>query len=265
MRARTLGRPEKPPPRKRRSAGELALALGMGLLIGCAVATVALLGGRALLSRQPPTPLPFPTPSGTGGVTPPLPTPLPTIPVATIAAPPVAGGTISTTSGAIKFTLPGGSTIYVGPDSTVELTELPASPTAPQNTVLTLFDGRLLVLVDLRPGEAFFIQSPATDLAQVIGSVMGVEYDAQAGRFEVDCLEGHCRIGTLNEWIDLTGGQHSVQQSNGSPQPPDNSRNDLWRALGGDDVPPGPMPDLAATQAAFCATLQAQFPGTPCP
>lgn len=258
MRAAPLAGPPKPPPRKPRSAGELALALGMGLLIGCAVATVALIGGRALLSRPTATPLPIPTPLPTS-------TPLPTIPVATIAAPPVAGGTISTTSGAIKFTLPGGSTIYVGPDSTVELTELPAGPTAPQNTVLTLFDGRLLVLVDLKPGEAFFVQSPATDLAQVIGSVMGVEYDAQAGRFEVDCLEGHCRIGTLNEWMDLSGGQHSAQQSNGSPQPPDNSRNDLWRALGGDDVPPGPTPDLAATQAAFCATLQAQFPGTPCP
>lgn len=257
------------PERSRLSTAELIVVLFAGLFVGAAVAAFVLLAAWVVFRQASPPPsivITFQPPSPQ-----PTFTPLPTIPVQTIPVESVAGGTVSTTSGGIKFTLASGATIFVGQDSEVELTQLPAAEAATRRTVLTLLKGRLLVSVVLQPDETFIVRTPTQDFAQVTGSVMGVEYDPALQTFRVDCLEGHCRIGRDADAptgvVDLTGDQSSIQSQGNAPAVFNESRNAEWIALGGEVVPPPPTPTPLPTpnQAELCATFRAQFPGTPCP
>ena len=277
--------PEKPiSTHPRRRSGGLSLEslvlLVFGLVVGSGLAGFVLIQAWLLLRDEDPATagpgqvIVQAIPSGTLSPTiPPLPTytPLPTIPVEMIAIPSIAGGSIATTTGAVRFTLVTGSTVIVGPETEIELTQLPSAGAATRDVILTILRGRLLVQAVLGPNDTFRVQTPSLDVAQVIGSIMGVEYDPVSQTIHVDCLEGHCRLGkstdpqsdTVTEAVDLNGGQYTFQNPESTPAPLQESRNELWQPLGGDMVPPPntPEPDPETD----CAAFEAEFPTTPCP
>lgn len=271
----------KPRRRSRSVSIETVALLILGLFVGIGVAGFVLLEAYLLLQGRRAAPLPataappaVSTPSASNTPQPSA-TPLPTIPVETISLPSIPGGTISTTTGAVKFTLTTGATVFVAPETDVELTELPAAAGESRDVLLTLLRGRLLVQAVLEAGDSFRVQSPYRDVAEVVGSLMGVEFDPATFVFHLDCLEGHCRLGkfsdpaseSMSSAIDLTGGQYSFQDQGAPPIPPQNSRNEIWQPLGGEIVPAAntPTPEPTPERASFCATFTAQFAGTPCP
>lgn len=272
----------KPHRRSRGLSIESLVLLIFGLMIGAGLAGFVLLEAWLLL-RDDVTASPVPAVAQPVAQTVPVSThtptatftPVPTIPFETLPMPSISGGTIATTTGAIRFTLTTGATIFVAPDTELELTELPDASAQARDVLLTLLRGRLLVDAVLGPNDTFQIRTPALDVAQVVGSLMGVEYDPASQTFQVDCLEGHCRMGksadleseSIADAVDLEGGQYSFQSPDTTPEPPQNSRNEIWQPLGGERVPPPivPTPDATAERADFCATHQAQFPTTPCP
>ena len=251
-----------------------------GLVVGSGLAGFVLLQAWLLLRDEAPAAagpgqvVVQAVPDGTQSPTnSPLPTytPYPTIAVETIAIPSIAGGSFATTTGAVRFTLVTGSTVILGPETEIELTRLPDAGAEMRDVILTILRGRLLVQAVLGPNDTFRVQTPSHDVAQVVGSIMGVEYDPVSQTIHVDCLEGHCRLGkstdpqsdTVTEAVDLNGGQYTFQNPETTPEPPQESRNELWQPLGGDIVPPPNIPE--PDPESDCAAFQAEFPTTPCP
>ena len=209
------------------STFELIVILSVGLLLGGALAGLVLVEAWLLVPRATPV-----------AVAPTTAPPAVTVIPAAAAFP---GGVLRTDASPARLELPSGALIILAPDSELTLSALPAPDAAERATWLTLERGRVLVSVTLGAGEAVFIAAPTGLVAQVPGSLMGTTFDPSAGRFGVDCLEGHCQFGDdpdhtgdLNNPTDLEGGQSGSSDGGVSSE----CHNDDWRDIAGDLVPP---------------------------
>jgi len=157
---------------------------------------------------------------------------------------PISGQLVRTGEGALVRTGPGGRLVLiVGDNTTLYLDEMTTvglnNVNAAQGDIqLIIHGGKLLVNANLQPGRQLIVRTTINTQATVLGSVMGVEYRPDNQRLDADCLEGHCRLTSVNKSVDLETCQHSGVFSIGDPQPPDASRNAFWQPLGGEVVPP---------------------------
>ncbi|MGB7538050.1 MAG: protein phosphatase 2C domain-containing protein [Anaerolineales bacterium] len=159
------------------------------------------------------------------------------------------GGTLQTLEGTVLFILPDSSRVYLDRFSEVTLTQIADPRTGAQNNILTLDQGRLLIVLALRSGFSSTVKAPDNLRAQVLGSVMGVAYDPGQSRLEVDCLEGACLVANGGDILQLGGGQSSWADKN-SIGHADEARYELWVDLAGADpawITPTPQPTTTPT------------------
>ncbi|SRR5258706_802658 len=110
--------------------------------------------------------------------------------------------------------LPEGTIVRVGPNSSFSLPVLTEENGAPK-TKLELLYGKIFILLK---GGSLDVHTPS-GVASVRGSLLSVQYDADKGRIEADCLEGHCSLENENgDDVELTDGQASFIE--GDEQPP---------------------------------------------
>jgi len=133
----------------------------------------------------------------------------------------------SDSGGMAVLDLPDGSTIFIGPDTVISLTSVADPAAQTKNTLITIKSGKLVVKVSLRAGNTFAVQTNDGRTAKVEGTVMGVLITPT--RFEVDCFEGHCSIGTKTASQSISGNQYSGfdGQSLGEVKGP--ARCEEWR------------------------------------
>jgi serine/threonine protein phosphatase PrpC len=159
------------------------------------------------------------------------------------------GGTLQTLEGTVQFILPDSSRVYLDRFSEVMLTQIADPRTGAQNNILTLEQGRLLIVLTLRSGFSSSVKAPDNLRAQVLGSVMGVAYDPGESRLEVDCLEGACLVANNGDVLQLVGGQYSWAGKSSIGHPGD-ARYELWTNLGDGDpawITPTPLPTATPT------------------
>jgi len=159
------------------------------------------------------------------------------------------GGALQTLEGTVQFVLPDSSRVYLDRFSEVTLTQIADPRTGAQNNILRLEQGRLLIVIALRPGFSSTVKAPDNLRAQVLGSVMGVAYDPGESRLEVDCLEGACLVANGVDVLQLGGGEYSWAGRKSIGRVGD-ARYALWADLAGLDpewVTPTPMPTATPT------------------
>ncbi|MBN1438242.1 MAG: protein phosphatase 2C domain-containing protein [Anaerolineales bacterium] len=158
------------------------------------------------------------------------------------------GAALQTLEGTVQFTLPDSSRVYLDRFSEVSLTRLADPRNGSQNTILTLKQGRLLIVASPPSDFSPSVIAPENLRAQVSGTVMGVAYDSGKARLEMDCLEGVCLIANGGEVLQLTGGERSWADKK-NLGPIEGARYELWIALGGGD-PAWVMPTATPTATA---------------
>ncbi len=132
--------------------------------------------------------------------------------------------------GRLRLALSDGSVLFLDSDTEIELRQIAGQDQS--QTLIQLNQGRLLVAADPLAGQEFYVLAETGARAQVIGSLMGVEYDPDVQHFEVDCLAGRCRLlGRNGDAQELRAGEHSGLYY-GRPAPPDPARYELYVALG---------------------------------
>jgi serine/threonine protein phosphatase PrpC len=159
------------------------------------------------------------------------------------------GGTLQTLEGTLRLILPDSSRIYLDRFSKVTLTQIADPRTEERNNILTLEQGRLLVVYSPPLGFSSSIAAPGNLRAQVLGSILGVTYNPDQTRLEADCLQGSCLVANAREALQLIGGQYSWAGANGISSAGD-ARYDLWVDLGGRDtgwITPTPLPSATPT------------------
>ncbi len=159
------------------------------------------------------------------------------------------GGALQTLEGTLQFTLPDSSRIYLDRFSKVTLTQIADPRTEERNNILTLEQGRLLVAYAPPPGYSSSVAAPGNLRAQVLGSLLGVAYNADKSRLEADCLEGSCLVANDRDVLQLAGGEYSWASST-EIGPADGARYELWLGLAGRDpawVTPTPLPSPTPT------------------
>jgi protein phosphatase len=144
-------------------------------------------------------------------------------------------GTLQTLEGTLQFILPDTSRIYLDRFSKVTLTQIADPSTAERNNILTLEQGRLLVVYSPPPGYSSSVSAPGNLRAQVLGSILGVTYNSDQSRLEADCLEGWCLVANARDVQQLSSGQYSWAGTNGIGSVWD-ARYDLWAGLGARDA-----------------------------
>jgi len=182
---------------------------------------------------------------------------VPVVPEAGAPMPVRPGGTLRTLEGTLQFTLPDSSRVYLDRFSKVTLTELADPRTGRQNNILTLEQGRLLIVVSPLPGFSSSILAEGDLRSQALGSVMGTVYDPEESRLEVDCLEGACLVANAAQVVRLRSGQSSWAGPDGIGFVA-GARYDLWSGLGGRDpwwITATPLPTATST-ATPTATLK---------
>lgn len=180
---------------------------------------------------------------------------------------PAAGGTrIFTAAGSqVKLELSDGSTVFLGENTSIELTSIADEPDA--FTTLTQVRGILLVDSD----NLMVLANQRAFQAQATGTLMGVHYEPINGSFMVDCLEGTCLVG---ESLQLTSGQRAGYEEGILSVKVRESDYDLWSALGWELVPtptiiptmtttPTLTETLTPTATPFPPDLQEEGPGRP--
>ncbi|HEY5119146.1 MAG TPA: protein phosphatase 2C domain-containing protein [Anaerolineales bacterium] len=165
-----------------------------------------------------------------------------------------AGGTLQTLEGRIQFILPDSSRINLDRFSKVTLTQIVDPHTEERNNILTLEQGRLLVVYSPPAGYSSTIAAPGNLRAQVLGSILGVAFDPAKSRLDADCLEGACLIANAGNVLPLSEGQ-SAWANAGGIGPLGDARYDLWLDLGGMDAAwitptllPSPTPTATPTR-----------------
>jgi serine/threonine protein phosphatase PrpC len=159
------------------------------------------------------------------------------------------GGTLQTLEGTVQFILPDSSRVYLDRFSEVVLTQIADPRSGAQNNILTLEQGRLLIVLVLQSGFSSSVKAPDNLRAQVLGSVMGVAYDPGETRLEVDCLEGTCLVANAGDVLQLGGGQYAWAGRNTIGRAGE-ARYALWAGLGGTDagwITPTALPTATPT------------------
>jgi hypothetical protein len=159
------------------------------------------------------------------------------------------GGTLQTLEGTVQFILPDSSRVYLDRFSEVVLTQIADPRAGAQNNILTLEQGRLLIVLALQSGFSSSVKAPDNLRAQVLGSVMGVAYDPGESRLEVDCLEGACLLANAGDVLQLGGGQYAWAGRSAIGRTGE-ARYALWAGLGGTDaawITPTALPTATPT------------------
>jgi len=163
------------------------------------------------------------------------------------------GVTIRTGSAQAVLELSDGSTVYIDMGSTLLLESVAGDGSGATKTHLELRKGRLVIqgaglVVGAADGFPFEARIPG-EL-----SIMGVDYDSENGSYQVDCLEGFCRVeGGLGD-ADLPAGNGVSTQNYRRLDQPGNVAYETWLELGGTLVPtptatalPSPTPARTLT------------------
>ncbi|MGD0173891.1 MAG: protein phosphatase 2C domain-containing protein [Anaerolineales bacterium] len=117
-----------------------------------------------------------------------------------------ARGTLQTLEGRIQFILPDSSRIYLDRFSKVTLTQIADPRTEERNNILTLKQGRLLVVYSPPVGYSSTVAAPGNLRAQVLGSILSAAFDPAQSRLEADCLEGECLVANIRDVFQLIEG-----------------------------------------------------------
>lgn len=148
-----------------------------------------------------------------------------------------------TGQGRLRLGLGDGAVVFLDSDTEIELRQIAGPDIGGNETKIQLNRGRLLVSVDLRPGNAFYVLTDTGARAQVVGSVMGNEYDHDSQQFDLDCLEGECRLlGSSHGLRDLGTGQHSWLVGNDPPANADSARYERYDTIGDRGLVPSATP-----------------------
>jgi len=141
-----------------------------------------------------------------------------------------------------------GARIYVDTGSILSLESVAGAGSQAPVTLIKLQNGRLLI-----QGAGVVVEADGFPFkARIPGelSIVGVDYDSENGDYQVDCLEGFCRVeGGLGE-TDLPAGSGVSTQNNRKLDPPGNVAYETWMALGGMLVPtptPTALPSPTST------------------
>ncbi len=120
--------------------------------------------------------------------------------------------------GRVKINLlPDGTIVRVGPNSSFAIPVLTMENGEPK-TKLQLLYGKVFVLLN---GGSLDVETPS-GVASVRGSLLSVEYDAEKGRIEATCLEGHCALeDEEGDEVELTEGESSYIEGEEDPSDPE--------------------------------------------
>ena len=151
--------------------------------------------------------------------------------------------TISASDSTVKHELPDGGTVFLAPQSELELTLLASAAESNSLTLLTLLKGKVLVFVSPGANDVFFVQTPTGIRGQVVGSIMGMTFEPETNRVEIDCLEGHCALentsnGGRVDRVELQAGEGAVVEQNTSPVIGEIAAEDGWQAIADIEIPP---------------------------
>lgn len=134
----------------------------------------------------------------------------------------------------VRLGLADGSIVYIGPESEIRLMVI-ADGKSGEETVVGLERGTLLVAADQGQPMGFIVFSTGLGAARLLGSLMGVEHDPLAKRFDVDCFHDLCQVaaeGEGSQAFQLGSGQHAWLDASGALSEPDATRNERY-AFGG--------------------------------
>lgn len=146
--------------------------------------------------------------------------------------------------GRLRFGLANNTVLFLDSNTEIKLIQIASPSTGTNETRLQVNFGQILVSAVLPPGQTFSAIAETGAQAQIAGTLMGVEYDPGAQRFDVDCLTGRCRlIGTTGEILQLVAGEHSFVIGEGPPSPVDPARYELY----GDLADSNTLPTLTPT------------------
>jgi hypothetical protein len=151
--------------------------------------------------------------------------------------------------GSIQFILPDSSRIYLDQFSKVTLTQIADPRTEERNNILTLEQGRLLVVYSPPAGYSSTIAAPGNLRAKVWGSILGAAFDPAQSRLDADCLEGECLVANVRDVLQLSGGQYAWASAGGMGSL-EQARYDLWVGLAGMDaawITPTTLPSATPT------------------
>ena len=129
------------------------------------------------------------------------------------------GGSIETgEDGRVKVQfMPDGTIVRVGPNSSFAIPVLIVENGEPK-TKLELLYGKVFILLN---GGSLDVETPS-GVASVRGSLLSVEYDAEQGRIEAACLEGHCSLEDDDgDEVELTEGESSYIEGEDDPSDPE--------------------------------------------
>jgi hypothetical protein len=131
-------------------------------------------------------------------------------------------------SGLMTLVLPNGAELFVNEHSEIELHWLAADG----EIKLTLHQGELL---GRAANSQLLIANPFGASAETRGGMIGIAHSQQPFRFDVDCLQGSCRIkGDLEGEQLLLAGQYSHVGGSGRPVEPSSARYELYASLAAD-------------------------------
>ena len=118
-----------------------------------------------------------------------------------------AGGGLQTLAGTAEATLPDGTRLYLDRFTLVTLDQLADPQSVDRNTVITIARGRILLAAAVAPGSTLTVVTASGLRAQVLGTVLGLRYDAASDRLEADCLEGNCLLANAADVLQLAAGE----------------------------------------------------------
>jgi hypothetical protein len=151
-------------------------------------------------------------------------------------------GVLLTGSALMALSLPDGAELFLNRNSAVEIQRVEEGE-GNHGLAITLREGELVARATNR---LFTIFNPFGASAQTSNGLLGVAHTRQPFRFDVDCLQGACRIaGDLDGELSLQAGQHSFVGGAGSPAEPDAARYELYAGLS--PYVPTPTATLAPT------------------
>lgn len=113
--------------------------------------------------------------------------------------------------------IPDGTIVRVGPNSSFTIQVLTVENGEPK-TKLELLFGKVFILLN---GGSLDVETPS-GVASVRGSLLSVQYDAEKGRLEATCLEGHCALEDEDgDEVELTEGESSYIEGEEDPSEPE--------------------------------------------
>ncbi len=175
----------------------------------------------------------------------------------------------ATEEGQSKIEFPDGSWIILRAGADIDIVQIADPASGITEHSITINEGRILVFSNLPRGSWFLVNSTSNMVAKVTGSIMAVSFDQQTCDFILDCIQGDCMVGFINQQLNnLSAGQNGTLNCNGNFLGPGSINTQLLQAEFGYEFPPEestPEPIFEGTATAVCQTQQAQFPGTPCP